>query len=115
MTNTTLSSYGLGKFSLNVDAYIYAESADRETGDCEHGGWYGLYRGPFEPTAEERAEFSLTPDDVEYLATLQGAILCEDSQGFVQGDHYDGQTYKQIKAVWRDIETTLAEYYAEGN
>ena len=83
------SRYALSKFYYNIDAYLYSMGADEETGDSEFGGWYGLFAGPFGPSAEDIIEFDLTDDDVQYLSHMAGAILCENSQGFVSSVHYE--------------------------
>lgn len=83
------SRYALSKFYYNIDAYLYAMGADKETGESEYDGWYGLFAGPFEPSAEDIIEFDLTDDDVQYLSHMAGAILRENSQGFVNSWHYE--------------------------
>lgn len=87
-----LTPYGLGKFSTIVDSMAYAVSlagCDDETGDVEEGGWYGLLRGaikvdpPFADLTVQQDQ-ELSADDRTYLAAQKGgAILAEDSQGFV--------------------------------
>lgn len=83
------SRYALSKFYYNIDAYLYSMGADEETGESEYGGWYGLFAGPFEPSVDDIKEHDLTEDDIQYLSHMAGAILRENSQGFVSSTHYE--------------------------
>jgi len=97
------SRYALSKFGLNIDAYLYGMGADEEVGESDYGSWYGLFTGPFEPSADDIIEFDLTDDDIQYLSHMAGAILCEDSQGSVASWHYEkratlDQKWKLVQA-----------------
>ena len=98
-----LRPYGPGKYDTMLDAYIHDLSmngCDEECGDTQDGLWYGLLRGiqvemPFSDIAAGR----LTDDELAFLRQHRaGAILSEDSQGFVTVDYFTSQ--RSIEAAW---------------
>lgn len=103
----TLTRYGLGKFTFNVDAFVHGMDVDEEQGDCETTGWYGLYLGDFTPDTDYITVHSLGADDVEYLKAHHGAIARETSQGFVYVEFY--LTEDEAKAQWANISRSFAE------
>lgn len=89
-----LTPYGPGKFSFLVDVVVYGYSMegalDDETGDVETSGWFGLLRGPIDPTGSE-VETRLSPADRAFLSRMDrgGAIISGNSDGFVFVDYFD--------------------------
>ena len=78
-----------GKFDESWVEELYAKTPDNETGSSDENGWYGLYR-PY--------------------SGAKGAILSENSQGFVEVVvHTHNQTL--LDKVWEELEAgTNAEY-----
>lgn len=106
---TNIRSYGPGKFSTILDAYVYDVSldggCDEELGSVDESGWYGLMRNGFkdhDPLLE-----TLNEDEQAQLTECAGVILSEDSQGFVSVDYYD--TDEALNAAWAEIEQEQAE------
>lgn len=87
-------SYGPGKFSTYADAYIYELSmdggADEEVGEAQYDSWYGLMRGPF---------------DHPQLKKFAGAILFENSQGFVEATFYESK--KKLESEWKRVSSEV--------
>lgn len=73
------------------------KSNDEECGEVDTTNWYGLMRGPF-----------LHPQ----LAKFAGAILENDSHGFVGGVFYD--TQKDLEKAWKRICDVVSEAEGEG-
>lgn len=104
-----LREYGPGKFSLEIDAAVYDASleggADEEIGDVETTGWYGILRGAIDPPADA------TPEEKAFLAAQAGAIISEDSQGFVSVEYYESET--ELEDAWSDIQDEIGELMDE--
>ena len=101
-----LRRYALGKFDLEVDAYLYDVSldggADEEVGSSTEGaGWYGLMRAPLVHSEQRAKEYGLTDEEVSFLQSKAGAILFEDTQGFVTVEYYD--TAEELENAWADV------------
>jgi hypothetical protein len=107
-----LRPYGPGKFSTVLDSYVYGVSLDGGTDDelgsvSENGHWYGLMRHghsifkDHDPLLE-----TLTESEGEYLKSCAGAILSEDSQGFVYVEYF--ATMAELDAKWAEIEIETA-------
>jgi hypothetical protein len=77
--------YGPGKFSNNVDEWVYQQSldggADEEIGESEGFGWYGLMQFE-EPVLVEQGD-----EEWEFKV----AILNENSQGFVEVEYFEDE------------------------
>jgi hypothetical protein len=82
--------YGTSKFDCPATEMLYEESleggASGECGDAGTTGWYGLVRGPFHHPQ---------------LKPFAGAILEENSQGFVVSEFYE--TKKDLHDTWKRI------------
>ena len=110
-TVNEIRPYGPGKFATIVDSYVYDASldgCDEETGSVDEvGAWYGLLRGPIDVTADD-----LTLAERAYLSAAKGgAIVSEDSQGFVDVVCYE--TAEALNAAWATIEAEIAEVYGD--
>jgi len=103
-----LRPYGPGKFDTMLDAYVYDVSCesgpDAECGSVDEvGHWYGLMRRGstifrnHDPNLEP-----LTDAERNYLVSCAGAIIREDSNGFVDVTYYD--TMAELDAAWAEIE-----------
>jgi hypothetical protein len=100
-----------GKFEggLVIDEAIYdlcnSGMSDASEGDVqEHGHAYELVRAPI--SLDESDAPDLTPDERAYLRSLGGgAILTENSQGFVSVTYYD--TAEAVDAAWDRIVADL--------
>jgi len=82
-------SYGPGKYSHYADAYLHElsmDALDDEVGEAEYDNYYSLVRGPF-----------LHPQ----IAGYEGAILFENSQGFVEVVFYP--TKKELYNEWKRL------------
>lgn len=93
--------YGPGKFDSMMDSFVYGlslDGCDEETGSVEEDGWYGLLRGWTIPS-----DADLTKDERAVFASHVGAIICEDSQGFVTVDYY--ATPEELNEAWNAIES----------
>ncbi len=116
MRDTTIRSYGPGKFNTIVDSYVYdlaGNGCDEEGGDVqENGTWYGLMRdtfkleGPFVDFTPEQLA-NMTQAERELLTTTAGVIISEDDQGFVTVEYFD--TAEQLEAAWSEVEAELSE------
>ena len=110
----TLRPYGPGKFHNMLDAYVYSLSlngCDDETGDVgEVGHWYGLLKGfnAADISATATCDGAITPDEVAYLLRHVGAIVHEDSQGFVSVDYH--ANIRALEAAWVSVVHAIAQY-----
>jgi hypothetical protein len=112
-----LTKYGPGKFNLLVDAIAHAYTMmgahDDETGDVETSGWFGSIRGPIDPEGMEQAS-RLSTADREFLAmNVGGAIVSEDSQGFVSVDFF--RTEAELDEEWERIVEKVSEFLNDGD
>ena len=113
-----LTQYGPGKFSFLVDALAYDASmdgCDEQCGESDTTGWYGILRGPIDPpqTSDGAPLWGkrLSEDDRAFLADHKaGAIVCEDSQGFVAVDWFSDAEW--LESRWAAIVADVAA--AEG-
>lgn len=76
----------MSKFSNNIAEYLYQLALDgghdEECGSCTDGdGWFAKFEGPID--AEPGGEFDLSGDSVAALRSCAGAVLAEDTEGFV--------------------------------
>lgn len=112
-----IRSYGPGKFSTIVDAYVYDVSlnggCDEETGDVSTiGRWYGLMRNgrtifkDHDPMLE-----TLNEAERDLILNSAGVIISEDDQGFVDVDYISSD--EELNEKWSAIETECSEFEAE--
>lgn len=95
-------SYGPGKFDNYASAWLYENVlawnlfADEEVGESQYDNYYALLRGPF---------------DHPQLKKYKGAILFENSQGFVESDFFTSKSAldKQWKKIAREVEAEMPE------
>jgi hypothetical protein len=101
---SALRPYGPGKFYTMLDAAVWEASLDggpdEESGSVDELGWSGLVRAPIlDATCEQWAE--LTDEERAFVAAHAGAILFEDSQGFVSVDYFE--TAAALDAAWAKV------------
>lgn len=100
-----------GKFegSGAIGEFLYALSmewgVDEECGDSSGPGWAGLLYGPF--PKEEMDE--LDPEEKHALGRSAGAIVFEDSQGFVDVE-YEFPNQAKLYDRWHEVCESLGEY-----
>lgn len=101
--------YGPGKFDTELDAVVYGlveVGGDEEAGDIETTGLYTLLTGftagdgPFADfTAEQVRE--MTPEERAFIRRQVGAIVLENSDGFVSVFYYDREA--DLDDAWTDV------------
>lgn len=64
------------KYSTDLAERLYGETPDQQAGSTDELGWFGLF-------LEEKT------------------ILTEDSQGFVDAEHFD--TEEKVQEVWETL------------
>lgn len=112
-----LSRYGKGKFVYNVDAYAHTLSLDGGADLGESDGPLGCHTliernsAMISPNAAEIEQHSLTVADRLFLASQAGAILHEDSQGFVSVEWFE--TVPMLTGAWAAIEDEHEQADAE--
>ena len=92
---------------------VSLSGCDDELGDANESGWCGLIRGPLkldgscvDLVPEDLAD--LDDDDRRTLATMSGAVVYEDSQGFVDVETFD--TADELEQRWAYLqEENLAD------
>lgn len=90
--------YGPGKFDNYATKELYEEEFfDEECGEADTTNWYGLVKGPFHHPQ---------------LREFAGAILEENSQGFVVSEFY--QKDAALKKTWKEICNSVSEAEGEG-
>lgn len=103
MGNEDLFKATHGKFENKATEIIYEMSldggADEETGDVDHGSWFGKMRGPFN---DEKG------NEIPGLGSYVGAILQIDGNGFTYSEFFHSQ--KKMDAKWKKIEKETASY-----
>lgn len=103
-TETGIRPYGAGKYNTMLDSIIYetlGDSFDAETGSVDELGWFGRMNG-----LDDVPRVGLTLDEIELLDGSCGAIVREDSQGFVTFEYYTHE--EEMELVWEGIEQDYA-------
>jgi hypothetical protein len=107
------------KYSHNpINEYLHAltmESGhDEETGSTQELGWFGLFQGPvIDPAAMDvQTNPELTAEEIEQLQQCAGAIVTEDSNGFVSATIYTSAD--ELNKDWQRIDAQYDEYYDGG-
>ena len=99
---------GPGKFEgeLLVTELLYTATLDGgpddEASDEFAGTWFGRLDGPL---VQDYLADKLTDEEREFLSSQAGAILCEDTQGFVSASYYE--TKEALDADWNSIVSDL--------
>lgn len=109
-----LRRYGPGKFTLMIDAYVYDLSLDGPSDECGQAdttGWYGLMEGALYDLNAPVHTADLTEDERTFLASVTGAIVSENSQGFVYVEYYE--TAEALRTAWEAITAEVAEAEAD--
>lgn len=112
-----LTPYGPGKFRCLVDvvawSYTLEGAHDDETGEADSVGWFGVIFGAVDPEGFEPGDGrTLSEFDRKFLANAKGgAIVSEDSDGFVSVDFFDSDA--DIRKEWERIVERVSEALAE--
>ena len=99
---TRIRRYRPGMFDTMLDAAVYHASLngiDDHLGDVQDFGWYWLMHAPLLDIREQEA---LTHEELEFLVEQVGAIVSEDSQGFVTVEYYE--TTCDLNQAWAELE-----------
>lgn len=101
----------MGKFQTEADEYVHSLTLDTswleaETGDVQFGGWFGLVSFNAEAAAEvgrlrgEPGGRCVWTD--EGVTGFWGALVTEDSQGFVGVQYLEGLV--EADEAWAEVE-----------
>lgn len=96
-----IRNYGPGKFDTMLDAYVYKLSlhgCDDECGESDTTGWHGILRGIQVDGAfcDVGASADVNEDEKQFLREHSaGAIVSEDSQGFVTVEYFDNEDKRE--------------------
>jgi hypothetical protein len=82
---------------------------DDQMGSADELGWYARFDGWLSPDDNIRDDLELTPEALDELASMAGAILYENDQGFVSADLYD--TPEELEEAWAQIQSRYEEAY----
>lgn len=100
-------------YLLSLDSSWY----DEEAGDVDGPGWHCLFRGPIAREQIESLKLDLdpsdAPDDEDYdtLASMAGAILKVDDQGFK--DSFLTSDPDRLEARWSKIVDFCDEFFED--
>jgi hypothetical protein len=108
-----------GKFEggLIIDEYVYAASLDgcgETVGGDDGGESYTTVDGPLlgdDARLPCRADGELSADERAFLASQAGAIIYQDSQGFVSVTYYDDK--KTYDDAWAQLVASYDDEYDE--
>lgn len=113
-----IRSYGPGKYDSIIDGYVHGLSLDSGDGlgDVEHFGYYSavdLGRSVLHDIEKEAAESGdlLTTAEKNLIRGSAGAILEENSQGFVRVEYYP--TKRALEKAWARIEKEYEKFEDE--
>ena len=114
-----LRKYGPGKFNVIVDAYVHGLTLGGwgdGLGDVENFGYYHVVElgkeGLTAIAKEAKAEGDkLTLEEARLIRKSAGAILEEDSQGFVNISYF--KTKKALDKAWEKIEREYEKFDEE--
>ena len=108
--STALRPYGPGKFDTMLDSALYNASGDgfldEECGESHSTGWYGIIREPSGALLRQRRD-GMTSAEWEFAVRHAGAILSEDSQGFVHVEWFEKKA--DLDTAWADAVTWVAQ------
>ena len=102
--------YGPGKYDTILDSVVDNGEFDESVGEVEYDTFYGLITD-LELDDADRAE--LNAEEIAYLKRQRGAIVHENSQGFVYIDYYTSKAV--LKKAWSQIEADDAGNYEDGD
>lgn len=100
-------SYGPGKFSLKLDAYVYSvalDGSDDECGESGRFGWFALLRhghSIFRDNDPFLESSKLNPAEIDALTTSAGCILCEKDNGFVYVQYFSDA--QELDVAWAEV------------
>jgi len=118
-TDDGIRPYGPGKFNTYIDSYVYDASLDgnldEQCGESESTGWYGLMvgtTGGVRPGLIDCVPSDVVPTDAEdtFLRAQAGAILSENSQGFVDVEYYTD--HADLMKAWDAVSQEIEEEYS---
>lgn len=112
-----------GKYEggLVIDEYLHRVSlngSDEELGESEDFGWYGLFKVEKGDLAQDIAEVmeedkeKLTKEEESFLRNVVGAIICENSQGFVDVTWFTNKRTRD--EAWKKLEEDYEEFQEAG-
>lgn len=88
-----------------IDEYVHEVcfiGCDDELGEVEGFGWYGLLRHGHTIFKDHDPELgSLTNDERDFIKSLAGVIVHEDSQGFAYFDYFEDMA--ELDAAWNTV------------
>lgn len=90
---------------------VTLDGAAEELGEADGFGWYGKIEGAIEATDEQIRNYDLSQDDIDYLAAVAGAIVSEDSNGFVSVEWYTSRG--NLERAWRRLEREYEKWSEE--
>lgn len=105
----------MSRFDNDLDQYVYGLSLDGwcefETGTVDDVGWNGTFSGEpgFLAQPDDRDYRALDDEDKEFIASVVGVIVSQDSQGFVSIEYYDETERDKLSADWQAIEDDAME------
>lgn len=102
----------VGKFGggLLIDSFIGAGDFDEEIGESEFDSFYGILRGDLVEIARQGAQDegeTLTLAEEKFLKSQAGAIVNENSQGFVDVSYYADD--EELEEAWDEAVETVNE------
>lgn len=111
-----------GKFDSAITEVLYNmtmdQCQDEEEGEADMMGWFARFNGGIDRETIERyanGDFSVELEDEDYeaLESCAGAILQNDSQGFVYSSVFDSAT--ELNKQWNQVLKMYEDAYAEEN
>ncbi len=108
----TIRRYNIGKFDTPMDEHVYAQSLDgpdETAGTVQDIGWHGFMRAPL---YDASSEFKLNEEEVKYLKSMVGAIIVENSMGFVSVEYYDD--IDSMVKRWGEIQEEEIKHGSDG-
>lgn len=113
---------GSSKFGSVIDELFWQLSLDggpdEELGESESFGWYGKMAispsiiADLDRTAGDAGVEPLNEAEKEYISNHAGAIISEDSQGFVDAVFF--KTNREFEGEWRALEKEYEKFSGEG-
>ena len=108
--------YGPGKFSTQVDAYVYelAQEGLNDEFTSTDGSWLGLLQAApetplYDPKVETKTE--LNGAEQRFLQTKAGVIIEENGDGLITVDYFE--TPEELNDAWDALRETKAEVATE--
>lgn len=99
-----------------LDEYVHGVTleggCDAELGEVDGFGWYGLLRhGHTIFKDHDPMQESLTEDERDFLSSMAGVIVSEDSYGFAYFEYVEDMD--ELDAKWGALEAAYEEWLEE--